>query len=105
MLQFTFSWIGILTLVVSVVLPVLVALVTTRITSPGKKAVTLAFLSALTGFGAELLNALTNNTAYDVFTGLLTFVTAFIIGVALHFGLWKPTGVASTVQGSTGIIK
>ena len=105
MLQFDFSWVGILTLVVSVVLPVLVGLVTTRFTDPAKKAITLAGLSAVTGFGTEALNALTTGTAYNVFTGILTALTAFIIGTALHYGFWKPTGISAQVQGETGLIK
>jgi small basic protein len=105
MLQFTFSWVGILTLVVTVILPVLTGLVTTKLTSPGKKAIVLALLAAITGFGSELLNALTTNTAYDVFAGLLTFITAFVIAVALHFGFWKPVGTTDAAQSTPGFIK
>lgn len=105
MLQFAFSWVGILTLVVTVILPILTGLVTTRLTSSGKKAVVLALLSALTGFGAELLNALTNGQVYDVFTGLLTAFTAFLIAVALHFGFWKPVGASEAAQSVGGFVK
>lgn len=105
MLTFVFSWVTLLTLVVGTVLPVLVALVTTRVTSSGKKAVLLAVLSAVAGLLSELLNALQAGVPYDVFAGLVTAVTVFIIAVALHFGLWKPTGVAAKVQGETGLIK
>jgi hypothetical protein len=105
MLQFTASLVGILTLIVTVILPILTGFVTTRMTSPGKKAVVLALLSAITGFGAELLNALANHLAYNVFTGLLTFLTAFLIAVALHFGFWKPVGVSGAAQDVGGFIK
>jgi peptidoglycan/LPS O-acetylase OafA/YrhL len=98
MLQFVPSWVGILTLVVSVILPALVGLVTKVVTSPNKKAIILTLLSALTGFGGELLNALVNHTAYNVFAGIITFVTAFIIGVAVHFGFLKPTGISTKLQ-------
>jgi hypothetical protein len=54
---------------------------------------------------SELLNALQEGVPYDVFAGLVTAITVFIIAVALHFGLWKPTGVAAKVQGETGLIK
>lgn len=104
MLTFTFSWVLVLTLLVSTVLPVLVALVTSRVTSSGKKAVALAVLSAITGFLSELLAALEAGAPYDIFTGLVTAVGVFIVAVALHFGLWKPTGVASKVQGDRGLI-
>lgn len=105
MLQFDPSWVGVLTLVVTVVLPLVTGLATTRLTSGGKKAVTLALLSALTGFGAELLNALVNATPYNVFTGLLTFLTAFLIAVGLHFGFWKPVGASDAAQGVGGFVK
>ena len=98
MLQFIPDWVGVLTLVVSVILPVLVGLVTKVVTRPGVKAVLLALLSAVTGFGGELLNALVNQSPYNLFVGLITFITAFIIAVALHYGLWKPTGVSASAQ-------
>lgn len=104
MLQFTYSWIGVLTLVVTVVLPIITGLITTRVTGSGVKAVVLALLSAITGFGSELLNALVTATPYDVFTGLLTAFTAFLIAVAMHFGLWKPTGVSAKAQGDKGLL-
>lgn len=105
MLQFSFSWIGVLTLVVTVILPILVGLATTRLTSPGKKAVVLAILAALTGFLAELLNALVTGTSYDLFVGLITAFTAFLIAVAMHFGLWKPVGAAARAQAVGGFVK
>jgi hypothetical protein len=105
MLTFIFSWVTLLTLIVGTVLPVLVALVTTRVTSSGKKAVLLAVLSAITGLLSELLNALQAGVSYDLFAGLVTAVTVFIVAVALHFGLWKPTGVAAKVQGDKGLVR
>lgn len=105
MLTFTFSWVLVLTLLVSTVLPVLVGLVTSRVTSSGKKAVLLAILSAVTGFLSELLAALQAGTPYDIFAGLVTAIGVFIVAVALHFGLWKPTGVSSKVQGEHGLIE
>jgi hypothetical protein len=105
MIQFTLTWIGILTLVVNDVLPIITGLATTRLTSPAKKAIVLALLSAITGFGAELLNALVNHTVYDAGAGLLTAFTAFIIAVALHFGFWKPVGAAAAAQSTPGFIK
>lgn len=95
-----FSWVQLLTLVVSVVLPALVALVTNRMASPGLKAVTLAGLAALVGFLSELLHALVTALSFDVGTALLTWVTSFIIAVAAHYGLLKPTGLT----GSQGVL-
>lgn len=104
MLQFTPSWVGVLTLVVTVILPILTGWATKSIASPGKRAVVLAVLSAVAGFGAELLNALVNNLPYDAFQGGLTAFTAFIIAIALHFGFWKPIGASAKVKDTGGFI-
>jgi len=105
MLTFTFSWLALLVLLVSVLLPVITGFVTTRFTSGSKKAVVLALLSAITGFGTEVMNAVQNASTYDVFTGLVSAITVFIVAVAMYFGLWKPTGIAERAQDVGGIVK
>lgn len=104
-----FSWVQLLTLLVSVVLPALVALVTRRMASSGLKATVLALLAAVLGFGSELLDALTQGGVFDVGAGVYAWVTAFVIAVAAHYGLLKPTGVtgsqgaiASAIPGGLG---
>jgi hypothetical protein len=87
-------WIG---LAVSVVLPVLVGLVTTRITRPGVKAVLLLALSGLNGF---LVEAAAPGPDYDVQNAVILTLVAFGTGVLSHFGLWKPTGVSGKAQDS-----
>jgi small basic protein len=91
-----FSWVQLLTLLVSVILPILVALSTNRLASPGLKAVVLALLAAVVGFLSELLDALVDNTSFDLGTAVMSWVTAFIIAVASHYGLLKPTGITGT---------
>lgn len=83
----------ILGLLVGVILPLLVGLVTTRVTSPGIKAVLLALLSALTGFLTEVLS-----DTFDLKTALITWLGAFLVAVGVHYGLWKPTGVSIKLQ-------
>lgn len=87
-------WLGLLT---SVVLPVLVGLVTTRVTSAGAKAVLLLALSTVNGFVVEYANP---GPGYDVGTAAVLALVAFGTGVLAHFGLWKPTGVAGKAQDS-----
>ncbi|MFE2544824.1 hypothetical protein [Actinacidiphila glaucinigra] len=89
-----------LALIANFFLPVLVGLVTTRVTGAGTKAVLLLALSAASGFVTELANA---NPGYSATTGVVLAVVAFIQGAAAHFGLWKPTGLAGAAQavGST----
>lgn len=94
------TWVQVLTFLVAVALPVLVALVTQRMASSGLKAAVLAALAAATGFLSELLDALVNQTPYDVGAALLIWLGSFVIAVAVHFGLWKPGGVT----GSQGVV-
>ena len=89
----------ILGLLVSTVLPILTGLVTTRVTRPGVRAVILAALAAVTGLGTELLASLNAHVAYDLGNGLFLALTAFLVAVAMHFGLWKPTTIADKAQG------
>lgn len=98
MLTFSLSWPLIVGLLVSTVLPLLVGLVTTRVTDSGLKAILLAALAATTGFLGELGDALTSGTSYDVGTGLLYALAAFLIASGIHFGLYKPTGVSAKAQ-------
>jgi hypothetical protein len=88
----------VLGLLVSTVLPIIVGLVTTRVTHSGVKAVLLAVLAAVTGLLTELLAAVNAGTAYDLGTGLVLALTAFLIAVAMHYGLWKPTTVSAKAQ-------
>lgn len=87
-------WLGLL---VSLVLPVLVGLVTTRVTSAGTKAVLLLALSGANGF---LVEYAAPGTGYDVGTAAVLALVAFGTGVLSHFGLWKPTGVSGAAQDS-----
>ena len=87
---------------VATVLPLLVGLVTTRVTKAGTRAVLLAVLSAATGLLTELGAALTQGVTYNVGIGLLTALAAFLTAVGLHYGLYKPTGTAEKLQAVGG---
>lgn len=90
----TTYWLGLL---VSVVLPVLVGLVTTRVTSAAAKSVLLLFLSTANGFVVEFLN---RGDGYSLGTAAVLSLVTFGIGVLTHFGLYKPTGVSRLAQDS-----
>jgi hypothetical protein len=85
-------------LIIAFVLPVAVGLVTTRVTSAGRKAWLLAGLSLLTSLLVELGRAITAGVPYDVGVALLAALPAFVVSVASHYGLWKATGVSAAVQ-------
>jgi len=89
----TAYWIGLL---ISFVLPLLVGLVTTRVTSPAVKAVLLLFLTALNGFLVEFAGP--HPDGYSVGSAVILWAVSFGTGVAAHFGLWRPTGVSGKAQ-------
>lgn len=98
MIEFNISLIPVLQLVLGVVLPVLVGLVTTRATSAGRKAVLLAALSVTTSLLTELVAALQAGTVYNLGLALVLGLGTFIVAVATHYGLLKPTGVSHAAQ-------
>ncbi|MDX3759357.1 hypothetical protein [Streptomyces sp. AK02-04a] len=91
----TAYWLGLLT---SVVLPVLVGLVTTRVTSAGLKAVLLLALSTASGFVVEYAGP--HDAGYSVGTAAVLALVSFATGTLSHFGFWKPVGVSAKVQDS-----
>lgn len=86
-------WLGLL---VSIVLPVLVGLVTTRVTHAGVKAVLLLALSTANGFVIEYAGP--HDAGYSVQTAAVLALVSFAVGVLAHFGLLKPTGIAGKAQ-------
>lgn len=102
MIEFNIDLAQVIGLLIGVVLPVLVGLVTTRVTNSGVKAALLAGLSLLTNLLTEFVAALNAGTPYDLGSALVAGLGTFIVAVALHLGLWKPTGVTAAVQ-NTGV--
>lgn len=100
MIVFDVPLVPVLQLFLGVVLPVLVGLVTTRATSAGRKAVLLAGLSVVTSMLTELVAALQAGTIYNLGLALLLGLGTFIVAVATHYGLLKPTGVSTAAQRS-----
>ncbi|MEU7416675.1 hypothetical protein [Streptomyces antibioticus] len=86
-------WLGLL---VSVVLPVLVGLVTTRVTHAGVKAVLLLALSTVNGFLVEYAGP--HGDDYSVQTAAILALVSFAVSVLTHFGLLKPTGISGKAQ-------
>ena len=84
-----------LTLVVTLLLPILVGVVTKASTPSSIKAVLLLALSAVTAIGSNLLAV---NGATDVGPMVTAVLSTFVVAVAAHFGFWKPTEVTAKVQ-------
>jgi hypothetical protein len=84
------SLVQVASVLLGVVLPILVGLVTKHSTSDRVQSLLLAGLAALSGFLTEFINS--DNFVWQ--QAVLTTVVTFVIAVAAHYGLWKPTGVA-----------
>lgn len=98
MIVFAIDTAQVIGLFAGVILPVLVGLVTTRVTHGGVKAGLLAVLSVATNVLTELGDSLVNGTVYDLGAALVAGLGTFIVAVALHYGLFKPTGVSERAQ-------
>lgn len=94
MIEFSLDLVQILTLLAGVILPVIVGLVTKHVTAAGVKAALLAGLSVGINLITEVANAMSTGTNYNLGEALVAGLGTFVIGVALHYGLWKPTGVS-----------
>lgn len=102
MITFEFNWITLLTFLVAILLPLLVGLVTKLDTKPGRRAILLALFAALAGFLNELITALTTGGAFNVSEAIFLWLGVFIISVAAHFGILKPTGLSTKAQAALG---
>jgi hypothetical protein len=87
-----------LTLCITVLLPVVVGLVTKASWSGGVKAGLLALLSAVTGVASALIQANDANVSVDLYPLAISAVSVFVVAVASHYGLWKPTLVSDKAQ-------
>lgn len=90
--------IQILSLFIGTILPIVVGLVTKSSWGGGARAVLLALLSVVNGFGISLLDHLNSGVVFDWKGAALTALGAWIVAVGTHFGLWSPTGVADAAK-------
>lgn len=86
---------------VGTVLPIIVAIVTARVADGAVKALVLLVLAAISGYLISWLDALNDGVAFNFSQASFTAVLGFIVAVASHFGIWKPTAVT----GSGGVIQ
>lgn len=85
------------TLLVGVVAPIIVGLITRASTSSSTKALLLAGIAALTGIGTAFLAA-TPEQPFSWQVAVFNAVSAFIVSVATHYGLYKPVGATDWAQ-------
>lgn len=88
----------VISLLIGVVLPLLVGLVTKWETSSSFRAILLLLLSAVSAFATEFLASMNSGTAFDFGATLLSVLGTFLVGVGMHFGIWKATGASDAVK-------
>lgn len=92
MIVWNIDWVLVLTFVVSTLLPLLVAIVSTDKTSGKRKGVLLAVLALATTVLSGILEALTSGGTYDLGQGLMLALGVFAWSVASYFGIWRAKG-------------
>ena len=95
------TWPQWLNVIINVLLPIVVALVTSRVADGAVKALVLLVLSAASSLLTSWYAAADAGVAFDLIQALNTTVTGLVIAIAAHFGVWKPTGVT----GSGGVVQ
>lgn len=101
-LAFTLDPLTVVQFVIAFILPILVGLVTTRVSGSAMKAWLLAGLSLATSLLVELARGITSGETYDLGVALFAALPAFVVSVSSHYGLWKPAGVSEKAQ-SVGV--
>lgn len=97
------NWGGLLSLMLTVVLPLAVAVIATRVTSARAKFLLLLLVVAV----KTTVEALIANGNDVINFGWAPFLMNLVINVLLagmaHFIAWKPTGAAAYVQDNVGV--
>jgi hypothetical protein len=97
-IEFVFSWVTVVQFVIQIGLPLLVAIVTTRVTSGRHRGILLAALTVV----GTLLNAVLQGLMggdVELFGILAVAFVGFVISVGFHFGLWGATGPVNPATG------
>jgi hypothetical protein len=94
---------GLLSMILTIVLPLAVAVITTRLTSSRVKTILLLVVVAI----KTLVEALISNGADYINFGwvpfLMNLILNLVIAAVMHLGVWKPTGLAAKVQDDVGL--
>lgn len=86
--------------VIAIFLPLIVGLVTTRMTPSSKKAILLVALSLITSGFTEFGDSLATGSDFDLGLWLFTALGSFVVSVGIHYGVWKSTGATEAAQQS-----
>lgn len=98
MVSFNIDAIMVANFAIAVLLPLLVGLITNRMTQSSAKVLLLAGLTTVTSLLGEAVRAWQAGEAYDLGTALFTLFMALALAWGAYTNVWKPTGAAVRVQ-------
>jgi hypothetical protein len=84
-----------LNLCIQFVLPLLVGLVTTRLTPGKQQALLLAGLTLIATIAAQVLEAHDSGRQLDLAQIVAVAIVNFIVSTLAHYSIWKPTGLSA----------
>lgn len=82
-----------LTALISVFLPMIVAIITKQVASGTVKSLVLLLLAAITG---TVTSWQATGGTFDVKDAVIATIMSFVVAVGIHFGLLSPTGVTGS---------
>lgn len=94
---------GLLSMVLTVVLPLAVAVITTRVTASSIKTILLLIVVVIKTTVEAIIS---NGNDYIHFgwpSFLINIGTNFALAAIIHLGVWKPLGLAAKVQNDVGL--
>jgi len=102
--SFDTEWVGVIQFIIAVGLPVLVGIVTTKVTKSWIKVVLLGGLTFVSTILTGLLDANTAGVQFQWLSALLNAGASWAYSIAIHFGIWKPLKVTDRVQESEALV-
>jgi len=94
---------GLLSMLLTLVLPLAVAVITTRVTSSNVKGILLLIIVSIKTLVEALIS---NGNDYINFAWvpfLMNLLINFAFAAIMHFGLWRPTGASAKIQADVGL--
>lgn len=98
MIELELNWVQLITALLGIVFPLLVALVTKRVTNSATKGLLLTGISVVAGLLAEISNALTTGASFDPVAWLIVTLGALVAGQVTYQAIWKPVGATKALQ-------
>ena len=94
---------GLLSMLLTVVLPLAVAVITTRVTSSRVKTILLLIVVAVKTLVEALISSGSDYINFGWVSFLMNIIINLAIAVTIHLGVWKPTGAAAKIQEDVGL--